>query len=45
MQGITALNKEIQVTDVGLENLIEELIEREEFLCTGDVCGLQGELI
>lgn len=35
------LNKEISYELENLDDLIEEILDREEFLCKGDVCGVQ----
>lgn len=35
---IMALNRQLEANSEEIESLIVELIEREEFLCTGDAC-------
>ncbi|MEN2777078.1 hypothetical protein [Acetivibrio clariflavus] len=45
MKDINALNKELELTNSELEEIISELVERGEFACTLDFCGLQAELI
>lgn len=35
---IKALNKELEVNSEEMEGMITELMEREEYACTGDGC-------
>lgn len=35
---IKALNQELQMNNEELENMITELLEREEYACTGNGC-------
>jgi len=39
MGDIKALNQELEVNSKEIESIIEELVERQEFLCTGNACG------
>lgn len=39
MKEIKELNKELEVDNNNVEEMIEELAERQEFACTGDACG------
>jgi len=36
---IKVLNQELEVNSKEIESMIAELVEREEYACTGDVCG------
>lgn len=45
MKEIEKLNESIESSLENVEALIEELEEREEFLCTGEVCGAHANLI
>lgn len=40
MKDVDPLNKPVE--EEALELVIAELTEKEEFLCTGDVCGAKG---
>lgn len=39
MENIKPLNQEIKAEIKDIEEVIKELSERQEFLCTGNVCG------
>jgi len=39
MGEIKALNQELEVNNKEIESMIAELVEREEYACTGDACG------
>lgn len=36
---IKSFNQELPSEDSQIENLMEELVERDEYACTGDACG------
>lgn len=39
MSKVVELNEEIKVTQENMDVMITELLERNEFNCTGNVCG------
>lgn len=39
MNKIKALNQNIDIKSDEVENMIAELMEREEYACTGDACA------
>lgn len=41
MENITSLNKQLDLNKNDYEEIIEELIERDEMLCTAEGCGAQ----
>ncbi len=45
MKDIKSLNTEINCDEEKVELIIEELMEKTEFLCTGDVCGAEANLL
>ena len=36
---IKSINNELEVENKDVETMIEELVERDEYACTGDACG------
>jgi len=45
MKEINSINQTLQMSDQELSELIEELVERTEYLCTGEVCGAHANLV
>lgn len=45
MQNIEALNSSLEETDQKINEMIEELVERTEYLCTGEACAGHANLI
>lgn len=45
MESIKSLNQEIDTEIQDIEEAIKELSQRQEFLCTGNVCGADATLI
>jgi len=43
MKEIKSLNQQLNLENEEIETIISELVERSEFLCTGDACGAQAE--
>ncbi|WP_164704069.1 hypothetical protein [Clostridium isatidis] len=39
MEKVKSINTELTVDEMQIEELITELVERDEYACTGDACG------
>lgn len=42
MKSIESLNKQLKNEEKEIEIMIEELVEKQEYACTGDGCGVKG---
>jgi len=39
MDKVKSINKELNTDQMEMEELLTELVERDEYACTGDACG------
>ena len=39
MEKVKSMNQELSTDEMEMEKLILELVERDEYACTGDACG------